>query len=81
MLFPKLSELLKPSKITQDKFYFYRLDKKGKWVSRMAKIDVIEKPFGNEKFEKFIHDSHDLRIYKQLIHEIPSQTKLLEVTK
>jgi len=79
-MFPNLSLKLKPRVIVSDKNYFYRLTKKGKWVLRMAKIDVIEKPFGNEQFEKCRHSPYgeDKTFRKKLVGEHPNQIKLLE---
>jgi len=73
---PKLAKNLKPGKIVSDKDFFYRLGKTGLWVMRQAKIDVIEKPFGAEKFEKFKHNEYDKRFRKWLPGEHKEQRKL-----
>jgi len=76
LLFPNLAE-----KITDDMVFdginYYRLIKSGFWVLRMAKIDVIEKPFGNEKFEKVDHSPYnENKIFWKKIREYETQKKL-----
>ena len=80
LFMPNLSiQLTKPCKIIKDKLYFYRLTKNSQVVQRMAIIDVLEKPFGAEKYEKFKHNEVDRRFRKWLIGEHRDQKKLLRV--
>lgn len=64
--------------IIQDELYYYRLTKTSQVVQRMAKMDVLQKPFGAEKYEKFKHNEEDRRFRKWLIGEHKDQRKLVK---
>ena len=77
LFMPQLAKKLdKGGKIVSDEFYYYRLTKTSQVVQRIAKTDVLEKPFGAEKYEKFKHNEEDRRFRKWLIGEHEEQRKL-----
>ena len=82
IMHPNLAKEIK-EKMVSDEHNYYRYVKKSNWVLRMAKEDVLTKPFGAEEFEKVAHTQkspyhYDKSFGKILMRENPKQTKLFK---
>ena len=66
--------------IIDDKHYYYRLNKKGRFVARKAKIDLPDKNIWREEREKAIHYkrkvSGNITDYRPFWTKLENQTKL-----